>query len=222
LEDNYLEKLECIKCKKTIAYYQRAMNRDGVVDADEMEEYLLTELAGYYAELNNLICMKNAAESANEISHYQTAQAKKIYRRLAKLLHPDMHPKTAKNAVLRELWTRIVNAYKLYDVKALRELEVQVQSALSDLGLESVPVEIPDISEKLEEVKKEIREIIETEPYILRELLENEGAAEAKERELKEELEEFRKYHAELDEVIREIRESGRVTIRMEWNPSEE
>ena len=40
ITDNYEEKLECIKCKKTIAYYQNALNHGGVVDSAAMEKYM--------------------------------------------------------------------------------------------------------------------------------------------------------------------------------------
>ena len=49
ITDNYEEKLECIKCKKTIAYYQNALNHGGVVDSAAMEKYMEQEMAEYYA-----------------------------------------------------------------------------------------------------------------------------------------------------------------------------
>lgn len=48
ITDNYEEKLECIKCKKTIAYYQNALNHGGVVDSAAMEKYMEQEMAEYY------------------------------------------------------------------------------------------------------------------------------------------------------------------------------
>ena len=55
ISDNYEEKLECIKCKKIIAYYQNALNHGGVVDSAAMERYLEKEMAEYYANLNRMI-----------------------------------------------------------------------------------------------------------------------------------------------------------------------
>ena len=51
ITENYEEKLECIKCKKTIAYYQSALNRGGKVDASEMQKWLDGEMADYYRNL---------------------------------------------------------------------------------------------------------------------------------------------------------------------------
>ena len=53
ITDNYEEKLECIKCKKTIAYYQNALNHGGVVDSAAMEKYMEQEMAEYYANLRS-------------------------------------------------------------------------------------------------------------------------------------------------------------------------
>ena len=47
ITENYEEKLECIKCKKIIAYYQNAINHGGAVDSAAMQKYLDQEMAGY-------------------------------------------------------------------------------------------------------------------------------------------------------------------------------
>ena len=68
ISDVYEEQLECVKCKKTIAYYQNAINHGGIIDQDAMQAYLDKEMASYYAELarlqeENENC-KNSSESA--------------------------------------------------------------------------------------------------------------------------------------------------------------
>lgn len=213
ITDNYEEKLECIKCKKTIAYYQNALNHGGVVDSAAMEKYMEQEMAEYYANLRRMLKENEDANNAGTSTPYEVARAKTLYRRLAKLIHPDINPETDHSKELQELWQRILIAYHHNDVKDLSELEVLVRKVLKELGSEDVKVDIPDIEEKIEALKSEIEGIKQTEPYCLRYLVEDEEAAEKKKTELREELETYQKYHKELNEVILKMLQSGGLKI---------
>ena len=213
ITDNYEEKLECIKCKKTIAYYQNALNHGGVVDSAAMEKYMEQEMAEYYANLRRMLKENEDANNAGTSTPYEVARAKTLYRRLAKLIHPDINPETDQSKELQELWQRILIAYHHNDVKDLSELEVLVRKVLKELGSEDVKVDIPDIEEKIEALKSEIEGIKQTEPYCLRYLVEDEEAAEKKKTELREELETYQKYHKELNEVILKMLQSGGLKI---------
>ena len=153
ITDNYEEKLECIKCKKTIAYYQNALNHGGVVDSAAMEKYMEQEMAEYYANLRRMLKENEDANNAGTSTPYEVARAKTLYRRLAKLIHPDINPETDHSKELQELWQRILIAYHHNDVKELSELEVLVRKVLKELGSEDVKVDIPDIEEKIEALK---------------------------------------------------------------------
>lgn len=213
ITDNYEEKLECIKCKKTIAYYQNALNHGGMVDSAAMEKYMEQEMAEYYANLRRMLKDNENANNAGTSTPYEVARAKTLYRRLAKLIHPDINPETDHSEVLQELWQRILIAYHHNDVKELSELEVLVRKALKELGTEEVKVDIPDIEEKIEALRAEIEGIKQTEPYSLRYLIEDEEAAEKKKAELREELETYQKYRKELNEVILQMLQSGGLKI---------
>ena len=213
ITDNYEEKLECIKCKKTIAYYQNALNHGGVVDSAAMEKYMEQEMAEYYANLRRMLKENEDANNAGTSTPYEVARAKTLYRRLAKLIRPDINPETDHSKELQELWQRILIAYHHNDVKELSELEVLVRKVLKELGSEDVKVDIPDIEEKIEALKSEIEGIKQTEPYCLRYLVEDEEAAEKKKTELREELETYQKYHKELNEVILKMLQTGGLKI---------
>lgn len=213
ITDNYEEKLECIKCKKTIAYYQNALNHGGVVDSAAMEKYMEQEMAEYYANLRRMLKENEDANNAGTSTPYEVARAKTLYRRLAKLIHPDINPETDHSKELQELWQRILIAYHHNDVKELSELEVLVRKVLKELGSEDVKVDIPDVEEKIEALKSEIEGIKQTEPYCLRYLVEDEEAAEKKKTELREELETYQKYHKELNEVILKMLQTGGLKI---------
>ena len=218
ISDVYEEKLESIKCKKTIAYYQAALNHGGVVDPEAMQQYLEREMASYYAHLKKLQEDNELCRNAKQSTSYEVQRAKVLYRRLVKLLHPDINPQTDKQESLRDLWQRVMTAYAHNDVKELSELEVLVRRALKELGGGDIRVEIPDIEEKIASLRNEIAEIKRTEPYTYRDILEDEDAAARKKKELEEELASYKKYHKELDEVIRSMTESEGVKIRWLMN----
>ena len=216
ITENYEEKLECVKCKKTIAYYQNALNRGGAVDPKAMQEYLDREMAGYNDNLKKMIEDSRRADEAGLSSAYEVRRAKELYRRLAKLIHPDLNPATDKSEELQELWQRILSAYGKNSVKELTELEVLVRKVLKESGAGSTRVEIPDIADKIEEIKKEIEEIRRTEPYSLKYLVEDEEAAQKKKDEIAKETEEYKKYRKELTEIIVGMMASGGLQFHVE------
>lgn len=213
ISDNYEEKLECIKCKKTIAYYQAALNKGGTVDVEAMEKYLEQEMAEYYANLHRMLKENEEANNAGTSTPYEVERAKTLYRRLAKLIHPDINPETDRSEELQEIWNRAVIAYHANNVKELAELEVLARKVLKDLGAGDVKVEIPDIEEKIDAVREEISDIIHSEPYTLRTFVENKETADKKKAELEEELEAYRKYHKELNNIILQMLQSGGLKI---------
>lgn len=216
ITENYEEKLECVKCKKTIAYCQNALNRGGAVDPKAMQEYLDREMAGYNDNLKKMIEDSRRADEAGLSSAYEVRRAKELYRRLAKLIHPDLNPATDKSEELQELWQRILSAYGKNSVKELTELEVLVRKVLKESGIGSTKVEIPDIADKIEEIKKEIEEIRRTEPYSLKYLVEDEEAAQKKKDEIAKETEEYKKYRKELTEIIVGMMASGGLQFHVE------
>ena len=75
-----------------------------------------------------------------------------------------------------------------------------------ELGVGEIRVEIPDIESRIGELEEEIDEIRTTEPYIYRDLLENDEAVARKMSELEEELAKYRRYRGELEAAaVREI-----------------
>ncbi len=216
ITDIYEEKVECIKCKKTIAYYQNAINHGAIIDSAAMEKYLEQEMAEYYVNLRHMLEENENANNAGTSTAYEVERSKTLYRRLAKLVHPDINPKTDQSDVLRELWQRIMIAYHHNDVKELSELDVLVRKTLRDLGSEEVKVDIPDVTEKIDDLKKEIEAIKQKEPYSLRYLVEDEESTKNKKAELEQELEAYKKYRKELSEVILQMLQSGEVNIHVQ------
>lgn len=202
-------KVECIALKKEIALYIKARNAGRTITPEEVKAYLEARMSVYEHELQQMIEENEASKNIRPISFSEVEQIKKIYRRLAKLLHPDISPLTVKYPALGDLFRKIIVAYKSNDLKELRKLEVLVNKELEDNGVEGFDMVIPDIAERIDELERDVDAIISSAPYTYRELLRDEEAVNGKKAELRAEIEEYTGYKKELSEKLREIKEDG-------------
>ena len=215
IDANFELKVECIKVNKTISYCRRRMNRGLAVDVARMQSEITQEMTLYYAQLKEMQSETEAAKAAPFLSEYQVSRSKKIYRRLAKKLHPDINKKTAITPSLQDLWNRIVIAYHKSDPEALAELEVLARAEFEKLGDDGWEIAFDDIEERIERVEREINEILTTEPYTYRALLEDEEKKKAHRAELEEEHEDLTRYLAELRKTLEAMLAEGGAKLVM-------
>lgn len=215
IDANFELKVECIKVKKTISYCRRRMNRGLAVDVARMQSEIAQEMTLYYAQLKEMQSETEAAKAAPFLSEYQVSRSKKIYRRLAKKLHPDINAKTATTETLKDLWNRIVIAYHKSDPEALAELEVLARAELEKLGDDGWAIAFDDIEERIERVEREINEILTTEPYTYRALLEDEEKKKAHRAELEEEHEDLTRYLDDLRRTLEAMLAEGGAKLVM-------
>jgi len=195
IEKNFQLKLECIKYKKVLAEIVAKLNSGEDFEPEEISAAVDMELEDYYKELN---FVKNLGKDEGTISEVDVLRIKKIYRNLAKKIHPDIRPDLADDEELGELWEKAVAAYKGNDLKAMVEVELLVNQKMIELGIEEEELEIDNLEEKIAETEEEIEEIKTTIPYIYKEILEDEELLEEKKQELEQEIEEYEKYKKEL------------------------
>ncbi|MBO7515992.1 MAG: hypothetical protein J6T47_10255 [Lachnospiraceae bacterium] len=207
---NFEIKLECIKKKKAISYCRRRQNRGLAVDTEKMEAEIEKEMKLYYVELKDMLKSYHSAQDTKTVGHYEASRVKKIYRRLAKLLHPDINKKTAESRELSDLWNRVVEAYDALDVNKLEDLEVLIKRTLEELGDEGFELQVDNIEERIERLERQINEIMTTEPYTYRELLEDEERKKTRHDELNSEHEDYEQYLETLTRALEDmLREGG-------------
>ena len=204
----------CIRLKKTIELCQSAINRGESIDIDAINSQIDAEMQAYYRQLQEMLDETQIAKQSRSVPAVIVMEIKRIYRKLAKLIHPDINPESHKSPILQDLWNRIVIAYQKNDVKELRELEVLTMNALNQMD-NDIEIDIPDLEEKIASLQDEM--ITSTTPYIYKELLEDPDKIRQKEEELKSQLEEYEKYCEELESVLEEMISHGgrKITWRM-------
>ena len=136
LIDNFVLKLECIRLKKMLAIAQTQINQGFNPDMDEIGDEVNEQMKSFNDDLDNLIAEHQAALDAKVCPEHVVQQVKKIYREIAKVLHPDINAKTQKDPELLDLWNRVSNILfngNLYKSKNLFNTSLNNLSKLTSL-----------------------------------------------------------------------------------------
>lgn len=205
LIDAFEIKVECIRLKKLISLAQAQINQGFTPDMDRINALVAEQMDSYYEELRNMIRDHEDAKKAKQIPHHAALKIKKIYREIAKILHPDINPETQNYPDLLELWNRVVIAYKCNKLEELEELQVLVNAALTEKGIDVSKIVIPDIGEKIRMVEEEINRIITTDPYNYKFLLEDAEETEQVIRDLEEQQKQYIDYKFKLENTLNEL-----------------
>ena len=149
--------------------------------------------------------------TATKITEAEAMQIKSLYRRIVKRLHPDTHPEISGSEKLQDLWNQVIIAYECNSLDDLKELEVLVSSALSELGNKAYNTDIPDLQDRIAKVETEIKEIMDKDPYQYKFLLNDLVAIQTKKKALAEEKQNYIDYSAALDEKLESILPEGTI-----------
>lgn len=206
------QKIECIRKKKMISFCQIRINQGKDIEQAELQSYLDVQMKEYNEHLKQMVAENEASKKSKEISQNDLLQIKKTYRKLAKLIHPDINPMTNENTNLKEIWNEIVIDYECNNLNELQEDEVLVKNAIEGMNTGVIEIEIPDIEKRIEVLQAEIDEIMHTNPYMYKYILDDNEAINETKKDLQEELNSYIEYEKELDKIIEEMLKNG-VTI---------
>lgn len=205
--------VECARKVKTIEFCQRAVNQGKDPDAAELQAFVEKETKELQEHFTKMTEEYEAAKDTGTVTEAQLAEIRKIYRRLAKQMHPDIHPELAGSEKIQKLWYQVSLAYACNDLKELKEAEVLVASALAEIGGSEINIVIPDLEEKIAALEKEIEKITSTDPWQYQFLLDDPESVEEKKRKLREELKTYQEHSAQLDKILESILPEGSVII---------
>ena len=187
-------RIKCISLKKKISYCQMRVNRNEKIEKASLDVFVENFMKDYYVALDNLIKHVDDLRKAPRLSLQEVEEIKRLYRYIAKKIHPDMYSELFKRADVRELWNRAMLAYKCNNLKELREIKVLVDSLHANNE-----IVIDDIEDKIADVKDEIDTILHSDSYQYKFLLEDDKKIEDKINEFNRKIEEFSSYKKELE-----------------------
>lgn len=190
-----LFKLECkiARAKRKISMIQVAINRQIVIDMDEIDEKLDEEFKIYMEELEKMIQDKHIAnhiKNCKKLTEEESWRLKRNFRRLAKKLHPDLNPELTEEQ--RALWMRVKSAYEIGDIEMLQVLsEIADRDDQIDTeeksSIEYIRERIQIFENKILEILEEMDKMRGRFPFNQEELLKDEGRVRIRQRELKQE-----------------------------------
>jgi len=196
IERSFNLKMLVIRYKKLLSLAVLAKNRGEEIDTEAIQEEINLEMLEYYEKLEEIQKLQIKGEP---ISEYELLKIKKVYRKISKRIHPDVHPELMEDDEIRELWEQAADCYKRNDLKGIMEAEIKLNHLLREKNLDVVEeVEIDDLEERIEKLKEEIEALRQSDAYRQKFMLEDPDLVEQKKEDLKKDIEDYDVYRREL------------------------
>ena len=182
ISDNFRLKIKCIKKKKMISYCKRRINRDLPINIAHMNEEIEAEMKRYYMELKAMSKDSKVTEKSKIV----------IESRLEPEL-PDSYLAPSQAPCLDLYSAPSPNPCPDYSpAPSPNPSPDPCPDLCSAPCLEKISV--PELEEKILSTERQINDILNSEPYIYIEILEDEGKKEAYKEQLLEEKKDFKDY----------------------------
>ena len=198
--------------KRKIELVQSAINKGEHFNVSEIELAVAAELAnaefkimGQLAELENA---KHLLTNLN--SPERSAELRKIFKQLAKQLHPDANPALTPEQM--DIWHLVKDAYETGDVEKLKALQVvyekeinQLKNGLADLTEDELSLRNTALTEGIKLLNEELRNIRTQFPFTIEQQIKDEEWVTEQVTALHKELHELKEYEKELQQHYLEL-----------------
>lgn len=202
-------KFQVARLKRKIELVQAALNRGQRPDWAAIETELEREHQLWQVKLRELQERIDAAEKRmkNLLSTEEAQELKKLYRSLAKRLHPDVNPNLTNEQ--RRLWLRIQSAFAAGDLAEMQALALLAETAGAAPPTATALQELNDARETLVRqigAMLERIESIESEPpFTFRDLLKDDAWVEKRRAELEAEIHQLQAYRLRLESHLQQL-----------------
>jgi hypothetical protein len=196
--------LEIKALKRQIEMAQAEINQNKVPNFDQIE----ADIAGQLLEAQMEIMFKTyELEVAKQfLSHLASPDKKvdirKIFRRLAKALHPDVNPELSSSK--KEIWNKVLWAYEHGDMEQLKALEIiyakeisESENAKNEMSEDELNLLNHTLSEGIGVLEQQITELNNSFPFSMREQILNEDWINGERSRLQLQMEELKTYGEE-------------------------
>ena len=196
--------MACIKDKKTLSLIQKYENEGKLIDFKSIEKTINKEMKIYKEKIKEYIKARNESRRAITISSIEYNEIKETYRRIVKLIYPDIAKDVFnKYPTIQKLFYEAIEAYKNNDLNTLMEVEVKALSFLKNKNIKNIKINIPNIEEKIEKLKEEIEMLKNNQPYTYIEIIKNKSAIKKNMIKINEEYKTYLNYDKELKDLIK-------------------
>ncbi len=200
-----------LRLRRKLEMIQARLNRQERIDIQAIESSLDTEFADFQEKLNEQISrMNDAIERSHSefLSADDAAELKKLYRRIVKALHPDLHPDISEEKIA--LFDNAVKAYERGDLTALRIIDAMVsESPLPEAhedAMQELIKERDRLKALLDSIRNSIERIKSEYPYTMKELISDEQKITLRREELEDIIEQYNEaisiYNARIKELL--------------------
>lgn len=193
--------IDVIRIRKMISFCAKKNNYGESIKKDELDKYITDVMKSYDNELEKLKIEKEQVDNLEKIDYATCKMCKDLYYKIAKKCHPDMMNNLDNKK--EEIFIKAKDAYRKYDIDTLKLLYDEVK-LLNDLDND-----IDDLEYKIDKITKEINDIIENNPYVLKYEYTPESIIEIKKKELNQEIDSIKKTINELNKKLKEFNIEG-------------
>lgn len=167
------------RLQRKLELIRQRRNREERVDLRVIESQLDEEFAGYKERLQEeMDKMEAAIDRAKSpvLSEEETREVKRLYRKVVKKLHPDLHPGISADQV--RLFQQAVDAYERGDAAILRLIDTMSDDEpLPDAPTPDVMAQLmadqKRFQETAESIRDEIQKVKSSYPYNVKDFIEN-------------------------------------------------
>lgn len=203
-----------LRLKRKFELIQANINRQEKVSLRKVDARLDIEMEEYDRKVQQVIEEMNRAVERNSqlvsISEDTDKAVKRLYRKVVRMLHPDLHP--GQPEAHKKLFESAVRYYETANIEGLEMVAKMVESD-DDINLDDedaitlLEQEKTQLIEMIRKVQKEIDLIKQKVPYILKVFVEDEQKQEAKKAEFRDAIQQYHEYSEVLQYRIDKLME---------------
>ena len=206
------QQLQIKALKRKIELVQSAKSMGNGFNVSEIELQVAEELANAELKLMSEVTKLESAKAilTNLDTPERSAELRKIFRQMAKQLHPDANPQLT--AAQMDIWHLVKDAYESGDVEKLKALMVVYEKELNQLeaGLESLTgnelsLRNNALAEGIRLLHEELKVIRSEFPFTIEQQIKDEEWVNQEVNRLKKELEGLNEYEKELQQLYLEL-----------------
>jgi hypothetical protein len=191
--------------KRKIELVHAAINLEEPIYINEIEMQVAAELAEAEARIIKEVAkLEDSKELLSNLgSPGESAELRKIYKQLAKQLHPDVNDNLTEEQ--KNLWYLVKDAYETCDLEILKAIQVVYEKELTAAGNkiaelpgEEITLKIEVLKEGIKVMNEQLLKIRSEFPFTIEAQVKDEEWVSGQTQELKKELDKLRQYEDEL------------------------